>query len=84
MPFSLSVQAEEDIIFIAEEGIRIFGALVARQYHDELLPCSNLSPPTQEWHANAMRFLLLSGSILSRLTLSCTASLKTGAYSSSA
>ncbi|MGV1822515.1 type II toxin-antitoxin system RelE/ParE family toxin [Agrobacterium tumefaciens] len=36
MPFSLSVQAEEDIISIAEEGIRIFGALVARQYHDEL------------------------------------------------
>ncbi|WP_421418202.1 hypothetical protein [Agrobacterium tumefaciens] len=36
MPFSLSVQAEEDIISIAEEGIRIFGALVAGQYHDEL------------------------------------------------
>ena len=36
MPFILSVQAEEDIISVAEEGIRIFGALVAKRYHDEL------------------------------------------------
>jgi toxin ParE1/3/4 len=36
MPFSLSVQAEEDIVSIAEEGIRIFGAVVAKRYHDEL------------------------------------------------
>ncbi|MDM9649321.1 type II toxin-antitoxin system RelE/ParE family toxin [Rhizobium sp. S163] len=36
MPFRLSAEAEEDIVSIAEEGIRIFGALVARQYHDEL------------------------------------------------
>ncbi|GGG22946.1 MULTISPECIES: type II toxin-antitoxin system RelE/ParE family toxin [Rhizobium] len=36
MPFSLSVQAEEDIISIAEEGIRLFGAVVAKRYHDEL------------------------------------------------
>jgi toxin ParE1/3/4 len=36
MPFRLSVQAEEDIVSIAEEGIRIFGALVAKRYHDEL------------------------------------------------
>ena len=36
MPFSLSVQAEEDIVSIAQEGIRIFGAPVAKQYHDEL------------------------------------------------
>lgn len=36
MAFSLSVQAEEDIISIAEEGIRIFGALVAKRYHDDL------------------------------------------------
>lgn len=36
MPFSLSVQAEEDIVSIAEEGIRIFGAMVAQQYYDEL------------------------------------------------
>jgi hypothetical protein len=27
MPFILSVQAEEDIVSIAEEGIRSFGAL---------------------------------------------------------
>ncbi|UXS05313.1 type II toxin-antitoxin system RelE/ParE family toxin [Agrobacterium tumefaciens] len=36
MPFNLSVQAEEDIVSIAEEGIRVFGALVAKRYHDEL------------------------------------------------
>lgn len=36
MPFNLSVEAEEDIVAIAEQGVRIFGALVARQYHDEL------------------------------------------------
>lgn len=36
MPFSLSVQAEEDIVSIAEDGIRIFDALVAKRYHDEL------------------------------------------------
>jgi toxin ParE1/3/4 len=36
MPFSLSVKAEEDIVSIAEEGIRIFGAVVAKRYHDEL------------------------------------------------
>ncbi|MCM2292579.1 type II toxin-antitoxin system RelE/ParE family toxin [Allorhizobium sp. BGMRC 0089] len=36
MPFSLSVQAEEDIVSIAEEGISIFGTLVAKRYHDEL------------------------------------------------
>lgn len=36
MPFRLSVQAEEDIVFIAEDGIRMFGALVAKRYHDEL------------------------------------------------
>jgi len=31
MPFSLSVQAEEDIISIAEEGIRVFDALAAKR-----------------------------------------------------
>lgn len=36
MPFNLSVQAEEDIVSIAEESIRVFGELVARRYHDEL------------------------------------------------
>lgn len=36
MRFSISVQAEEDIVSIAEEGIRNFGALVAKRYHDEL------------------------------------------------
>jgi toxin ParE1/3/4 len=36
MPFSLSVQAEKDIVSIAEDGIRIFGAVVANRYHDKL------------------------------------------------
>jgi toxin ParE1/3/4 len=36
MPFSLSVRAQEDIVFIAEKGICIFGALVAKRYHDEI------------------------------------------------
>ncbi|MDP9839761.1 toxin ParE1/3/4 [Neorhizobium huautlense] len=36
MPFRLSVQAEEDIVSIAQDGIRMFGALVAKRYHDEL------------------------------------------------
>ncbi|RFZ81577.1 type II toxin-antitoxin system RelE/ParE family toxin [Shinella sp. WSJ-2] len=36
MPFILSVQAEEDVISIAEEGIRVFRALVAKRYNDEL------------------------------------------------
>ncbi|PYE45264.1 hypothetical protein DFI02_102708 [Rhizobium sp. PP-F2F-G20b] len=36
MPFKLSVEAEEDIVAIAEQAVRVFGSLVARQYHDEL------------------------------------------------
>jgi len=36
MGFSLSVEAEEDIIAITEQGIRMFGSLQARRYHDDL------------------------------------------------
>jgi toxin ParE1/3/4 len=36
MRFSLSVEAEEDIIAIAEQGVRMFGSAQARRYHDEL------------------------------------------------
>ncbi len=36
MPFNLSVEAEEDIVAIAEQSVRVFGSLVARQYYDEL------------------------------------------------
>ena len=36
MRFSLSVEAEEDIIEITEQGICMFGSLQARQYHDDL------------------------------------------------
>jgi putative addiction module CopG family antidote len=34
--FSLSVEAEEDIIAFTEQGIRMFGTLQARRYHDDL------------------------------------------------
>jgi len=34
--FRLSLAAEEDIIGIAEQGVRVFGAVQARKYHDEL------------------------------------------------
>jgi toxin ParE1/3/4 len=36
MDFRLSVEAEEDIIGIAEEGVGLFGIAQARRYHDEL------------------------------------------------
>ena len=36
MPFSLSVEAEEDIVSIAEQGVRAFGFPVAERYHHEL------------------------------------------------
>ncbi|MDX8502584.1 type II toxin-antitoxin system RelE/ParE family toxin [Mesorhizobium captivum] len=36
MGFRLSIAAEEDIIGIAEQGVRLFGPLQARRYHDEL------------------------------------------------
>jgi toxin ParE1/3/4 len=31
MPFSLSVEAGEDIVSIAEQGVRTFGSLAAEQ-----------------------------------------------------
>lgn len=34
--FRLSLEAEEDIVGIAEEGVRLFGSVQARRYHDEL------------------------------------------------
>ena len=36
MGFRLSLAAEEDVIGIAEQGIRLFGLIQARRYHDEL------------------------------------------------
>jgi toxin ParE1/3/4 len=36
MPFRLSVEAEEDLVSIAEHGVRNFGSFVAKRYHDEL------------------------------------------------
>ncbi|WP_018237855.1 type II toxin-antitoxin system RelE/ParE family toxin [Ensifer sp. BR816] len=36
MGFRISLAAEEDIIAIAKEGVRLFGAAQARRYHDEL------------------------------------------------
>ncbi|MCO6179741.1 type II toxin-antitoxin system RelE/ParE family toxin [Ciceribacter sp. RN22] len=42
MSFSLSVEAEEDIIAIAEQGVRMFGAGQAKRYHDELFALLDL------------------------------------------
>jgi toxin ParE1/3/4 len=42
MRFSLSVEAEEDIIAIAEQGVRMFGSAQARRYHDELFEVLDL------------------------------------------
>ncbi|MCA1444752.1 type II toxin-antitoxin system RelE/ParE family toxin [Ensifer sp. IC4062] len=42
MAFSLSVEAEEDIIAIAEQGVRMFGSTQARRYHDDLFAMLDL------------------------------------------
>jgi len=42
MGFRLSLAAEEDIVGIAEQGVRLFGAVQARQYHGELFAIFDL------------------------------------------
>jgi toxin ParE1/3/4 len=42
MPFRLSLAAEEDILGIAEESVRLFGRAQARKYHDELFAVFDL------------------------------------------
>ncbi|MBY3381175.1 type II toxin-antitoxin system RelE/ParE family toxin [Rhizobium laguerreae] len=42
MSFKLSAEAEEDIIAIAEQGVRMFGADQAKRYHDELFALFDL------------------------------------------
>jgi len=42
MSFKLSVEAEDDIIAIAEQGVRLFGAGQAKRYHDELFALLDL------------------------------------------
>ena len=42
MSFKLSVEAEEDFIAIAEQGVRIFGKDQAKRYHDELFASFDL------------------------------------------
>ncbi len=42
MGFRLTEEAEEDIVGIAETGIRLFGSAHARRYHDELYAIFNL------------------------------------------
>ena len=42
MRFSLSVEAEEDIVAIAEQGVLMFGSAQARRYHDELFAVLDL------------------------------------------
>jgi len=42
MRYILSAEAEEDIIGIAEYGVRTFGTAHARRYHDELFETLDL------------------------------------------
>ncbi|NTF46297.1 type II toxin-antitoxin system RelE/ParE family toxin [Rhizobium rhizogenes] len=42
MAFILSAAAEEDIVAIAEQGVRMFGLAQARRYHDELFAILDL------------------------------------------
>ncbi|SMD15098.1 type II toxin-antitoxin system RelE/ParE family toxin [Rhizobium sp. RU36D] len=42
MVFRLTEEAEEDIIGIAEDGMRLFGPDQARKYHDELFAVFDL------------------------------------------
>ncbi len=42
MGFRLSLAAEDDVIGIAEEGVRLFGSAQARRYHDELFAIFDL------------------------------------------
>ena len=42
MSFRLSVEAEEDVIAIAEQGIRLFGVVQAQRYHDDLFALLDL------------------------------------------
>jgi len=42
MSFKLSAEAEEDIIAIAEQGVRMFGVDQAKRYNDELFSLFDL------------------------------------------
>ncbi len=42
MHLSLSVEAEEDIIAIAAQGVRMFGSIQARRYQDDLFAVLDL------------------------------------------
>ena len=42
MSIKLSVEAEEDIVAIAEQGVRMFGAGQAKRYHEELFALLNV------------------------------------------
>ncbi|MBB3313332.1 toxin ParE1/3/4 [Rhizobium sp. BK196] len=42
MSFRLSVEAEEDVIAIAEQGVRLFGVVQAQRCHDDLFALLDL------------------------------------------
>ena len=42
MSFKLSAEAEEDIIAMAEQGVRMFGVDQAKRYNDELFSLFDL------------------------------------------
>lgn len=54
MGFRLSLAAEEDVIGIAEQGVRMFGPMQARQYHDELFAIFDLIAAKSSYGAGAI------------------------------
>ncbi|MBY5919767.1 type II toxin-antitoxin system RelE/ParE family toxin [Rhizobium leguminosarum bv. viciae] len=57
MSFKLSAEAEEDIIAIAEQGVRMFGAGQAKRYHNELFALFDLIAVNPRIGANGMRLI---------------------------
>jgi len=62
--FRLTVQAEKDIVDIAETSLRLFGEAQAWSYHSQLFDLFDLI--AAKWPASGMRFRHRSGSIRSR------------------
>lgn len=56
MRFSLSVEAEEDIIAFTEQGIRMFGSVQARRYHDDLFAVLELIAANPRMALSEKRF----------------------------
>ena len=57
MSFQLSVEAEEDIIAIADQGARMFGVDQAKRYHDELFALLDLIFVNSRMRGSGMRLI---------------------------